>query len=223
MRGHRMMGCVVATTVLDTAQTDAKITGYIHPRYHHSEYRKPLLPVCCRDCRRFLIPGSLRQNARMAASITRRLSRGERVGWQSHNLFYTLLFRRQGCSRQFLRSFYVRTGESGCVDKTLIIFLCDYFRCGWRVRLLICCPVSAPGYLQRIPDLRLTLSAQKYKKILFYRHSAWQNVTNDPNLTPCHPWRKTGALPAVMVKCYPYPIGPPHPTAWPYQEDNHAW
>jgi hypothetical protein len=31
MRGHRMMGCVVATTVLDTAQTDAKITAIFIP------------------------------------------------------------------------------------------------------------------------------------------------------------------------------------------------
>lgn len=42
MLGHRMMGCVVATTFLDTARLVAKITDYIHPRYHHSKYRKIL-------------------------------------------------------------------------------------------------------------------------------------------------------------------------------------
>ena len=39
------MGCVVATTFLDTARLVAKITGYIHPRYHHSKYRKILFYI----------------------------------------------------------------------------------------------------------------------------------------------------------------------------------
>lgn len=48
MRGHRMMGGVVATTFLETARPVAKITGYIHPQYHHSKYRKTFILNMCR-------------------------------------------------------------------------------------------------------------------------------------------------------------------------------
>lgn len=217
------MGCVVATTVLDTARTDAKITGYIHPGITHSEYRKPLTGLLSR-LSPFLIPGSLAAkcpHGSFESSLTT-LEPGWTWGWQSHNLFYTLLFRRQGCSRQFLRSFSASERKWVCWQNANHFFMWLF---SLRMKsappdLLYLC--SAPGYLQRIPALHLTLSAKIQKNFILPQVWAWRE---------CYEWSEFDSLPSMtrnwevagaMVNAIPTPsASPPHRFAMP--EDGTRW
>lgn len=108
-----------------------------------------------------------------------------------------------------VRSAFKRGGVCVRKQKHNCIWCYD-FRCRWLV------PLCFTLMLSRQPDLfgALLFSAdhctRKNTKNILNRQSACQHVTNNPNFTPFHPWRKESHYPAQSS--YPVPTLSGHPT-----------